>query len=289
MSGHFRNTLNLYDPEYQSGSGNKTNLSIEFIPGGFVFSLLDADKFRYVALEEYLYEGSHPQNGFFDDLPGFASNHPVLSGGFDKVSVSHYSPRLVLTPEDLFKKSEEKNIYGLACPFERGDRILSDHLNILKAYATYAVPESMIMALDDIFGNYRIRHYGTVLIESSLASQKLDRWNASVVLHIRRDNFEILLFDGSKLLYYHSFKITCFDDMLYYIFYVLEQYRFKASRIRAVVLGKMAMDSVEFDMLSKVFKSVLFPERNDMYQYCNEFDSIPYHFYFNNLSLNLCG
>ncbi len=289
MSGLFRNTLNLYDPEYRSGSGNKTNLSIEFIPGGFVFSLLDADKFRYFALEEYKYEGNGYDPGYFSKFSDFASAHPLLSSDYDKVSVCHYSPGLVLTPEELFLPEEKEKMYRLSCPAGNNGHIISDRLNILKAYATYSVPEDLIKSLEDIFGEYRLRHYGTALIESSLASQKLDGWNSSIVLHIRQDNFEILLLDGKKLLYYNSFGITCFDDMLYYIFYVLEQYRLRPSRLRAMVIGEMAMDSKEFSMLSSVFRRLSFPERNDMYKYCNEFDSIPYHYYFNLLNLNLCG
>lgn len=289
MAGSFRNTRSFVDKVYRSGPHPKKNLSIGLLSDGFVFSLLDAEEYKYIALEEYKQEDNSEANMYLGFLRTLFDENPLLTQPFDKVNILYYSPRLVLVPNELYNKEDEKALFGFCASSSNHDQIRSDRLNITKAHGIYSIPVELITLCQEMFPRCRLLHYGSALIESTLAAQKLEKWGADMVLHIQSGHFELLLLRNNKLTYYNTFTIQCLDDMLYYIFYVLEQYGLQAGQLKTVILGELAMDEKAFALLASFFRETAFPEKNDMYQYSPEFDRIPYHFYFNLLNLNSCG
>ncbi len=289
MPGSFRNTLSIVDKVYQAGPGRKKNLSIGWLSDGFVFSILDVKEFKYIALEEHKQEGRPDAHHHFAFLRDQLNENPLLNQPFDRVNIFYYSPKLVLVPDALYNKEDEKALFDLCATRSDHHQIRSDHLHIAKAHGIYSTPVELITLCGEFFSGCRLRHYGSALIESTLAGQKLEKWNAGMVLHIQSSHFELLLLESDKLTYYNSFAIQCFDDMLYYIFYVLEQYGLQAEQLKTIILGELPMDTEAFATLRSFFREATFPEKNDMYKYSPEFDRVPYHFYFNLLNLNSCG
>ncbi len=289
MSGPFRNTIRIVDPVCETGTESKKNLSIELLPDGFVFSLLDVDAFRYIALEAYKQEHNGHISHYLKHLGGFMKDNSLLNQPFERISVSCYSPQLVIVPNDLYRHDDQEALFGFCASFQPKHHLRADLLNIMQSRAIYAVPDEVISFCEEHMPGYRLRHHGSVLIESVMAALIIENWHTDMVLHVKPRHFDVMILEKNKLLYFHSFEIQCFDDLLYYLFYVLKQYEMQAAKLKLVLMGEMAMDSDNFNVLRSFFGEVRFPERNDMYRYSTDFEKVPYHFYFNLLNLDSCG
>ncbi|TVR40308.1 MAG: DUF3822 family protein [Bacteroidia bacterium] len=290
MPVHLNNILSISDPVNHKGNEQKLFLSIGFLPDGFLYAILDADAYRYIALEEFkIADKTSGFNHYLSDIQTIISENPLLNKSFQKVFVYYHSPGLVLIPQKIYREQEKDQLYGMCVTPDEEGQIRVDSLNILKAKGLYVIPQKISSLLHQFFPECRIRHYGTALIESILASQKLERWQADMVIHLNETHIEILLLENQSLLFYRSFNIQFFDDVLYHAFYVLEKFGWNAGDLHTVFLGKIAMDSREYETVRDLFGKVSFPDRNDAYRYARAFDDVPYHYYYNLLNLNSCG
>jgi hypothetical protein len=289
MSALFSKILSIGMPEFATGSENKKSLSIELLPDGFSFCILDNSEFRYVVLESYKIDHPAGSEQWLQVLREFWNESPWGKSHFDKISVSWFSSQLVLIPFALFDPTKKEIYFNSTNTLAEDHVVLYDRLNNLEAYGQYAIPQEVKNLVDDLFPSSRIRHSGTVLIESLLSSLSLNEWSASLVLNIGRKHFDILLFEQGKMLFFNSFRYEEFGDMMYYLFFVLEQFAIEASSIDALLMGEISLDSERYRNLSQYFRKVSFIGRSDIYRYCREFDALPHHYYYSLLNLNSCG
>ncbi len=289
MTGELRNTIRIVDPEYSPGPGSKEHLSIGLLPGGFVFTVIDNASYKYVSLEEYRQNEGQPPYSYLDKIEKVLVRRELAGQAFRKVTLSYFSQNVLLLPGQDLRDEAMQAAYGLSADLPRTHRVQHDKLNILKGTAIYALPEKLLSFCNKVFADYRLRHHATALIESTLASQKLDAWNADIFLHLHQGFFDMLLLKKQKLLYYRSFVMHGLEDLLYHVFYVLEQFGWQAASLRALLAGNIAMDSSDFHSLSRYFRRLSFPEKNDIYRYGRPFEDIPYHYHFNLLNLDACG
>lgn len=291
MSGSFRNIIQVSNKSAYEPATNKT-LSIGFFPDGFVFAVLDNDDFQYIALEDYAIlpsEHASPQQDFFLRLETFIRNHPILSLPFQKAYLAYYTPELILVPEDVYDDDHKHEYFSFCATLPKDHKLVGERMNILNARGIYAVPDDLLGFFEKMFPGVRMKHHGVVLIESTLAALKLEPRQVDLVVHLRKTHIEVLLVHKQQLKYYQSFSYQAFDDVLYYVFYVLEQHALDASKLYMLLMGSIAMDTYEYQTLAGFFKRVSFPERNDVFKYTEKFDNIPAHFYYTLLNLVACG
>ncbi len=290
MSESLRNVRRIADePSHaETEQGQKRNLSIELLPDGFVFSVMDADRFRYIALEDHRWDAFPGSDIYTNTIKQFGVDHPLFQGPFERVEVSYYTPHLVLLPSGAYVPHEKKAAYCFCSPLPPGHNVWSDRMNILNAYGIYAVPEAIHSLCQQIFPGHRLRHAGSTLIENLLASQRLDGWEADIALHIRKSHFELLLLNKGNLQFYQSFSYQAFDDLLYYLFFCLEQFDLEAGALHLMLLGEMALNSSDYPTLSNFFNRVSFLPRNDVFLYGRGFEQLPHHYYYNLLNLCAC-
>lgn len=288
MSGSFRNILRIGDMSGQEPPENQI-LSIGLRPDGFVFSVLEHENFKYIALEDFDYPPGRFEGDYYDGLKHLVDSHPTLSKPFKQVNISLFTPNLLLIPAELYHEKDKESLYQFCSELSENHTVHSEKLNNLDACGVYLLSHDLKQFFDDRFVNYRLRHQGTALIESTLSFKKLENWQMDVVLHVKRSFFEIVLLDNQKVILYQSFKYQTFDDLLYYLFYVLKQFDRDAVNQKMLLIGEIGMDCESFQILSSLFYKVSFPERNDAYRYTQAFDQIPGHYYYNLLNLVTCG
>ncbi|MFP4064472.1 MAG: DUF3822 family protein [Bacteroidales bacterium] len=289
MADSLRNTLRIIDDATLAIPENEKNLSIELLPDGFVFSVMDADRFKFLALEDHRIEQSPWEVDPVSHLGYFLTKNPLSGRDYQKVIISYYSPQLILVPSAIYNPDEKEALFSLCSPVPGNHYIWSDRLHVMDGYGVYSIPKDLADFIERMLPGCKIRHYGSGFIENVLASKKLERWNADVVLHIRSTHFEVILIRNNQLEYYHSFPYQKFDDLLYYLFYVLERHKIEAGEQGLMVIGELGMDSPGFEILNGFFREVSFPRRNDMFLYSSVFEDVPHHYYFNLLNLNICG
>ena len=287
MSGSFRNILRIGDTSGQEPPEKKI-LSIGLRPDGYVFAILDPINFRYISLEDFEYTPGHSGHDYLHHLTNFANDHAIFSAPFEKVNISLFTPNLLLIPAEHYQEDHKEYFCQFCSVIPESHTVRAERFNKLDAYGVYHLSLDLKNFLDTRFDNYRLRHQGNALIESTLSNKQLENLQVDVVLHVKRSFFEIVLLDNQKVTLYQSFEYQTFDDLLYYLFYVLEQFERDASSQSLLLIGEIGVDCDSFQILSSLFQKVTFPERNDDYRYAESFDQIPGHYYYNILNLATC-
>jgi hypothetical protein len=290
MSDSLEKSIRIVDQNFSPESDNKEILSIELLPGGFSFAILDASSFRYQVLMSGVVKGTGPElAGPSRLMAADPEIRSLLDRAYLKTTIACFTPRLTLLPNEVFLKEDQESLHRFACNVPRDHTIRIDRLNNMQGFGVYSLPADLVKQLERSFPRHRLWHSGSVLIESTLATARLENWPGDVVLHVRRSIFEVLLLDRKRLVYYNTFRYSEFDDLMYFLFYVLEQFQLDPKTSWAILGGEIAMDSPEFRTLASYFGKVSFTARNDAYRYSAEFDHYPHHYFFNLLNLNFCG
>lgn len=290
MSGPTRKTISIVGKDVSPGCSDHEILSVELLPGAFTIAILDSVQYRYQLLEVYQTENNILRYETVTDLlANLIDSNPYLQKVYSKVNISYYSPHLVLVPKNVSEQEDQESAYKFSCFLPAGHSIKVDRLNNLDAFGVYAIPDSLFDNLNQLFPSNKIYHSGSSFIESILATLNLEKWHPDIVLHIRQTYFEVMLIENNTIGYYKLFIYQGFDDLLYYLFYVLQQFKKDALNMQLLLAGEISLDSDSYERIASYFKVAQFVGRSDAYKYAAEFDSIPYHYFFNLLNLNSCG
>ncbi len=284
-----RNTLCLVDKDCLQGLDHEPNLSIELMPDGFVFAVMNPSFFQYCALEKHLWGIPPGQPGWKEEFGHFWEHHPILSQHFARIFMACYSPGLVIVPEDLYDADADQSLYSFCAPPPKSSSMHIDRLNNLSSRGLYYIHDDLTAFFKGVDAGVKISHHGSVLIESTLAAITLKQWDADLVVHVRKTHCDIILLEKGSLIHFSTHQTASVEDLYYYVFYVLNQLGRESSQLRVAVLGEMGLDTPGYDVFYAYFREVIFPPRNDMYLYAPVFDALPHHLYFNLLNLNSCG
>jgi hypothetical protein len=160
------------------------------------------------------------------------------------------------------------------------------HLGIVNVYY------SKTSLLDNISVNSpspEFFHLTTGLIESIWGNYKNRIRNDHIFVHLRENNFDLLVFDRKQLRYCNSFLIKAPEDLVYYLVFVMEQLDLNPEESEVTLIGAIDRGSPGYGLLSKYIRNLDFSPRNDSYSYSYVFDDLPGHYYFPLLNLGLCG
>ncbi|MBW6480303.1 MAG: DUF3822 family protein [Bacteroidales bacterium] len=267
----------------------KKILSIELSLDGFSYCVLDAEKFRYIALESFALEGIKDLNDLSPVLDEMVREKLLLTGSYQRISFALNSADVSLIPADYFSYSEKNTYLNFSTDTDQETETRVDKLNNLSAFAVYAFPKQLLHKVNFLFPACRIRHISTSLIENILYMVRYGRVSPQLVLHVQKGNFQILYFEGNNLSFYNSYRYQTWDDLFYYLFFVLEQLSLDAEKLDMMLFGEVGIEGEFYKKVKLYFKSFSFGPRNDLYKYSEAFDNIPHHFFYNLLSLNACG
>ncbi len=288
MSGSFRNVITITDKSAIEPLSNK-ELSIGITPGGFLFAVMDSNSSRYLALEEHMFARDEKNGEPLESLGPFLSSHPILCQTFRKVNLSYFSPHYVIIPNAVYDPKSMESYFSFCAAAPDNYQVVADQLDAVEAFGVYAVPNDLTAIAGKRFKDCRIRHQASVLIESVFANQQTDENMADVVLHLKPGHFEMLLIHQQKLLCYKSYFYQVFDDVLYYLFYLLELYGMEANKKNLMLVAELQSGADEIAILEKFFPRVIFPGRNENFQFSDVFSELPAHYYYNLFNLVKCG
>lgn len=280
----------LIDKSFQPGGEERNFASIEISLGGLTYCILDSKHFNYRAIESYNFEGEANWENFLYKIERLIQDNDYLKSEFRRVTLLYVSPQIIFIPPALYKESDKTKYLNFNHLLTNEYITCSDKLYNLDAYSVYPLPIELKNTFNKLFPEFRLRHFSTSLIESILYDIRYEGFKADIVLHIQKNHFEVLVFNkDSELVFFNSFIYQTWDDLLYYLFYVMEKIGLSAENINLLMIGEASMDSEIYKNLKLYFRNVNFGSRSDMYKYDNVFDQIPHHYFYNLLNSHACG
>ena len=281
--------FSIYNAEKELTNSGKNFLSIELSLDGFSYCILDTDSFRFELLEAYALRDVNDYHKLIIILEDFVSNKKILTQNYQRVSISFIHPSVTFVPSELFVYSEKNEYLKFNLDSDHNYEIRVDKLHNLSGYTIYPLPKILIQKIDYLFPSARIRHMSTPLIENVVYMVRYGRMSPQLVLHVQSSHFEILIFNNEHLRFFNSFRYQTCEDLFYYLFYVLEQLNLQVEELDTMIFGEVGIESEFYRKIKRYVKSLSFGPRSDLYKYCEAFDEIPHHYYYNLLNLNACG
>lgn len=101
----------------------------------------------------------------------------------------------------------------------------------------FGVPIKTHNLFKSLFSEVTVCHYVAELLPA-LSSFSFGKGKKNLFVHLRKDAFDLFLFQGGQLLIQNSFPQKNADDFLYYLFYVTEQFYLKPDQFDLYFLGK---------------------------------------------------
>ena len=256
MSGPFTQVISISDSHNFNGSGGNKILSIELTPGGFSFLAADSKLRVPVLLESFRTDDSANAYDYLSQLPDFFRQLPVLHENYERIHVVNYHSQFVIVPSALFLHTSKKAYLDFCSVVGVDTELHSDKISLLDAFGVYPVSEQLIKLLKQQFVQVQVKHSATIMIETALKWLSENPDGFQLLLHIKASVFEILLFEYGKLIYYNSFGYQTFSDLMYYVFYVLEQHKKDPGRLTVAIAGEVDTHADGYQYLSSYFRNV---------------------------------
>jgi len=275
--------------DFDYNDPGKKILSIEISLDGFSYTVLDTEKFRYVALESYLFENISNYKHLSQVLEEITKEKSILTGSYQRLNFAFISQHVTLVPSELFSYTEKNAYIDFNVYPEEDTEIKVDKLNNLSAFAVYPIDRLLLQKINFLFPSCRIRHISTSLIENLLYLVRYGRVSPQLVLHVQKGQFQVLYFHERTLQFYNSYRYQTWDDLFYYLFFVLEQLGLSAEELDLMLYGEVGIESELYKKGKLYFRTLELGPRSDLYKYGECFDDIPHHYFYNLLNLNACG
>ncbi len=242
------------------------------------YCIRDAVNDKFIALETIK-----------DTLEKILVHYPWMKRPFRSVQVVIETTKFTLVPLLLYDDSAQEKLLDFTVERESGERILSDHLQHPEVYNLYPVTESLMAQIRQNFPDSGTRHIASVMIETIWINFKNRINTKKLFLHIREENFGLVVFDGTLLHYSNAFPYKAPEDIAYFVIFVMEQLDLNPEETGAVLMGDIDRKSPLYEILFRYIRNLEFPARSDAVKVSPVFHDVPDQQYYLLLNPVLCG
>lgn len=279
--------LNLVDESLDAKLASSYHLSLVAGLDSLSACVLDTRRNKYLAINTWTFQGVYTWPALSEAFDSIVSKNKLLQSTFKSVSAAVVNNRSTLVPNALFDAGSKEKYLSFNHSTEAGEAIMADDLKSIEAKNVYAMSSALEKTLRAQYGNVKMLHHSTTLLESLMLQYKLQNAR-KVIVHVQLSHFEVVVLEGKNLLLYNSFAHQTSEDFIYYLLFVCEQMKLNPEQLELVLLGEIERNSAIYTILHKYIRNIRFGERTDSFEYSYKLDEIPKHFYYNLFNQYLC-
>lgn len=286
MTDKFQSVVSLKDGILSDIQPPELKLFIECSLDGFTYALLYNEKNLFVALESFAF--AHYKN--FETL-AFRLNELIdklnITGkSYPSTYILYRSNKFTHLPAEVYDAQHAEQLFCMHNDFDNTQELIcSDKLNNLNAHVIYTIPKVYDNLLHKFFPTAKFRHHSTELIENLIYQNKKEE--RKIYFHFQGSYIDVVILKGKELLFFNSFLYRAPEDVLYYTNNIFNQLQLDTIRAEVIILGEIAKTSGEIELLKNYFGNIIYGERSDNFHFCEAFEEIPKHYYYNLLNFHL--
>lgn len=277
-----------FDKALKTEATEYYRLSIQLSQDGFSFCIFDPRQNKYIGLQSFKFTDAGNPSSLNRILEELIPEVALLKQPYADTRIIFENRASTLIPEPLYDPGKEGAALSFNVDIAPDSRIKIDRLTISESRNIWAVPSVVDDTLNSFFPGSAVYHHSSVLIESMLMQNKNIEGDNRIYIHVRKGWFDILLFEGGRMLFYNTFDFKVREDFIYYIIYAIEQLGLNPETVRLILLGEIMKVSALYDISYKYVRHIEFAPRNSGYDYSYVFHDIPGHYYLNLLNLQQC-
>ena len=163
----------------------------------------------------------------------------------------------VLVPKKLFDEKEKKVYLSLSEDGLENKITESKFISSNGKVFVFSQNRDWRSLFNTLIVDIEITHFAAELIPflSKISNNHLKK---IVFIHLRKDFFDLFIYQGSQLLLFNSFPQQNEEDFLYYLFFVLEQFYLKKNQFKTIFLGKFSEYQNYYDIFQEFHTSTEF-------------------------------
>ena len=236
------------------------------------------DKLVFCTLDQIFYFDLKEKEINHENLKTWVNLHNIKKN--NNKCISFEGPG-VIVPYEFFDKSKKSLYLSLSDSDLKNKKIGSKIIQSHGQVSVFSQSRDWSLLFKNLFIDLETTHFGAELIPF-LSKISGDNLKKSVFIHLRKDIFDLFIYQGSQLLLFNSFPHQDEEDFLYYLFFVLEQFCLKANQFFAIFLGRFLEYQKYYDVFQEfhTLTSFTYPENLKVdsknpapffnYFYCNE-------------------
>lgn len=234
------------------------DVSIQFSLGGFSFCIFNSitKEIQHFTTHTFEEPVATPEL-LLSKIEELFSDFNALKQDFETITIIHQNNLSTLVPNPLFNEDElkvylEYNIKTLTNDFIAFDSL--SQLDIKNVYVPYININNFFFQQ---FGEFEYKHYSTVLIDKLILHSK-NNSEKHFFVNVAETNFDIVVVENSKLLFYNSFSYNTKEDFIYYILFTAEQLKLNPEKFLLYFIGDIEKDSEIYHITYQYVRNVDF-------------------------------
>lgn len=233
-------------------------LSIQFSLGGFSFCISNLETKEVQHFTAYTFDIIYTTpEALLTKIEALYNENPLFKQEFESITIIHQNNLSTLVPTPLFDENEltvylDYNIKTLANDYAAFDSL--DQLDIKNVYIPYININNFFFQK---FGEFEYKHHATVLIDKLILHSK-NNSEKQFYVNVTNNNFDIVVIENSKLLFYNTFSFKSKEDFIYYILFTSEQLQLNPEELLLYFIGDIEEESELYHITYQYIRNVSF-------------------------------
>ena len=155
-------------------------------------------------------------------------------------------------PEHLFDQARLREYFSLTTPLDVKETVFYSFSEKLQAYSLFAYSDTIISAFKVAIPGIKVKIQHAKMLETPLLEKS--RMKTNVEIYLRKDYFDVAVFDSKNFLISNTYRYSTADDVAYYALLLLKQFRLNQDAIEIYLSGKA--DRNIYACLERFFRKV---------------------------------
>ena len=216
--------------------------------------LIQKDGFSFCTLDQHHFLPLEDKIPTKESLQSFLDYHQLNQ---QEVQLIFMDQAAVCVPLPLFEEHQCKNYFKGAVDLPAKSKFEHRSLETLDIKAIFPCDKDLIELFKAVFPSLKVNHLSAALLPL-LSAFSFGKAKKNLFLHLRKDAFDLMLFQGGQLLVQNTFSHKNADDFLYYLFYVTEQFFLKPDQFNLYFLGRYINFSDYYQGVEEFHSSIVY-------------------------------
>ena len=160
-------------------------------------------------------------------------------GMFSGTQIISYHQPSTFVPVKFFDKNLLKNYLHILGNIDENSGLNFDLLKEESQVNVYSYPKIILEILNQQINNATLYHYNSLLYREVNKLSNFSEKEYQLYIHLQKDAMDLYLTKNSCVIFRNHFGIQNKDEFLYYVFFVVEQYKLSSDQFEIVFLGKI--------------------------------------------------
>ncbi|WP_165864976.1 DUF3822 family protein [Rufibacter latericius] len=287
----FRQTQRVIDDAFDPSYSASAHLYISFGAHRIRLGVLDAQRNKFVALEDYEAERPSTVENAITFLKSLGSTSGLLQERtWQQVRIGIKNQQFTLIPEALFDLNAREEYLKLNAVVDTEQERIHHHEHPrLELINVFTVPASLQAWTEPQFQSSPVEfvHQTSALMEGTLHMAERST-RPHLFIYVDKNYVTLVVLQGLKLEFCNSFFFTSSEDFIYYVLFVLQEKKMNPDQDPVTVWGELLLDSELHEILRTYIRHVQFGKKPTGVGFSYRFDTLFNHQNFDLYSLHFC-